>query len=259
VGGEAEANEISFLHAIAARIAAEAVVRYVHLAIIDPDPAKQKGKRIGSPSAEIDRDWTAPALPPFAVEAEKENRMILDRRRFLLLGGTGLVALGTTKMTTAEMPTLLRGEDFSPASAKHAFARAFNLWMDQATRCEHEWSHEADDAALFRKQLRLGIRPSHGAGATAHLLEHLELGESRLLPLGTTRVGAKAVAPAEEVFARAFNLWMYDTVQHPQRWSHEAHDVLTFRKQAALGIEPRYGIRASANLMQFLEQAQLAS
>jgi hypothetical protein len=75
----------------------------------------------------------------------------------------------------------------------------------------------------------------------------------------TAKAGATAVAPAEEVFARAFNLWMYDTVRHPDRWSHEADDVASFRKQSALGIEPRYGVRASANLLEFLEQAQLAA
>jgi hypothetical protein len=185
--------------------------------------------------------------------------MGVDRRKFLLLGGAGLVALGTTKMATAELPALLRGEAFSPAPAKAVFARAFNLWMDRAVRNEQQWSHEAEDVALFRKQLRLGIKPSHGAGAAAHLLQYLELGDTRSIALGTTKAGAMAVAPAEAVLARAFNLWMYETVRHPERWSHEADDVATFQKQSALGIEPRYGVRASANLLQFLEQAQVAA
>jgi hypothetical protein len=131
--------------------------------------------------------------------------------------------------------------------------------MDQALRNEQEWSHEADDAALFRKQLRLGIKPSHGAGATAHLLRYLPLVDSRSTAFGTTKAGAVASIPPEAVLARAFNLWMYETVRHPERWSHEADDVATFRKQSALGIEPRYGVRASANLLQFLEQAQVAA
>jgi hypothetical protein len=185
--------------------------------------------------------------------------MAVDRRKFLLLGGTGLVALGTTTGAMAELPPVLRDGDFSPAPAKTVFARAFNLWMDQATRREQEWSHEAEDVALFRKQLSLGIKPSHGAGATAHLLQYLELGDTRLTTLGTTKAGTMAVAPAEAVFARAFNLWMYETIRHPARWSHEAEDVATFRKQSALGIEPRYGVRASTNLLQFLEQAQVVA
>lgn len=185
--------------------------------------------------------------------------MEVDRRKFFLLGGTSLVALGTTKMAKAELPKLLRGEAFSTAPAKSVFARAFNLWMDQAVRHEQQWSHEADDVALFRKQLRLGMKPSHGAGATAHLLRYLELGEGRSVTLGTAKPGDKVVAPAEEVLARAFNLWMYERVRHPEGWSHEADDVATFRKQSGLGIEPRYGVRASANLLQFLEQAQVAA
>jgi hypothetical protein len=196
------------------------------------------------------------------ISCIKERKIMrVDRRKFLLLGGTGLVALGTTTTaaTTAELPPLLRDEDFSPAPAKSVFARAFNLWMDQATRREQEWSHEAEDVALFRKQLKLGIRPSHGAGATAHLLQYLELGDTRLIALGTTKVGTMAVTPAEAVFARAFNLWMYETVRYPERWSHEVDDVATFRRQSARGIEPRYGVRASTNLLQFLEQAQVAA
>jgi len=185
--------------------------------------------------------------------------MEVGRRNFLLLGGTSLVALGTTKMATAELPALLRGQDFSPAPAKAVFARAFNLWMDQAVRNEPQWSHETDDVALFRKQLRLGIKPSHGAGAAAHLLQYLELGDTQSVALGTTKASAVAVAPAEQVLARAFNLWMYETVRHPERSSHEAEDVATFRKQSMLGIEPRYGVRASENLLHFLEQAQVAA
>ena len=184
--------------------------------------------------------------------------MGIDRRKFFLLGGTGLIALGTTKMATAELPALLRGEAFSPVPAKTVFARAFNLWMDQAVRNEQQWSHETEDAALFRKQLSMGMKPSHGAGATAHLLRYLELGDGRSAPVATAKDDA-VIAPAEEVLARAFNLWMYETVRHPERWSHEAGDVAAFRRQSAMGIEPRYGVRASANLLQFLEQAQVAA
>jgi hypothetical protein len=185
--------------------------------------------------------------------------MEVNRRKFFLLGGTGLVALGTTKMATAELPALLRGEAFSPVPAKTVFTRAFNLWMDDAVRNEQQWSHEADDVALFRKQLRLGMKPSHGVKATAHLLRFLELGDDRSVAEGTGTASDKAVTPAEEVLARAFNLWMYESASHPERWSHEADDVAAFRRQSALGIEPRYGVRASANLMQFLQQAQVAA
>jgi hypothetical protein len=189
--------------------------------------------------------------------------MKVDRRNFLLVGSTGLVALGTVKVATAELPALLRDEAFSLAPASRVFAHAFNLWMDDAVRHEEEWSREADDVARFRKQLGLGIKPSHGAGATAHLLHYLELDETRVIALGTTSAGsdagAKTIAPAEAVLARAFNLWMYEVVRHPQQWSHEAQDVAIFRKQSALGIEPRYGARASANLLHFLEQAQVAA
>jgi len=185
--------------------------------------------------------------------------MEVNRRKFFLLGGTGLVALGTTHLAATELPSLLRGEAFSPVTAKTVFARAFNLWMDEAVRNEEVWSHEADDAAMFRKQLRLGMKPSHGAGATAHLLRFLELEEGRSIAVGPAKAGDTLVVPAEEVFARAFNLWMYETVRHPDRWSHEAHDVAAFRRQSAMGIEPRYGARASANLLQFLEQAQVAA
>jgi hypothetical protein len=185
--------------------------------------------------------------------------MGVDRRKFLVLGGTSFIALGTTKVATAELLALLRDDALLPTPAKAVFARAFNLWMDQAVRHEQQWSHESEDVAQFRKQLRLGIKPSHGAGATAHLLKYLELGDTRLMALGTTKAGTTAVAPAEAVFARAFNLWMYETVRHPERWSHEADDIANFRKQSALGIEPRYGVRASTNLLQFLEQAQIAA
>jgi hypothetical protein len=189
--------------------------------------------------------------------------MKVDRRNFLLLGSTGLVALGTAKVATAELPGLLRDEVFSPAPASRVFANAFNLWMDDAVRHEEESSHETEDVALFRKQLGLGIKPSHGAAATALLLHYLELDDTRVIALGTTKAGTKAgamsSAPAEVVLARAFNLWMYQVVRHPEQWSHEAHDVASFRKQSALGIEPRYGARASANLLQFLEQAQVAA
>lgn len=185
--------------------------------------------------------------------------MEVNRRKFFLLGGTGLVALGTTKLATAEIANLIRGEAFSPVPAKTVFSRAFNLWMDQAVRNPQQWSHESDDVALFRKQLNMGIKPSHGAGATAHLLRYLELGEDRSVAVGTENLSDKAATPAEEVLARAFNLWMYETIRHPQRWSHEADDIAAFRRQSALGIEPRYGMRASANLLQFLEQAQVAA
>jgi hypothetical protein len=185
--------------------------------------------------------------------------MGVDRRRFLLLGSTGLVALGATKMATAELPALLRGEAFSPVPAKTVFARAFNLWMDQSVRHQQQGSHEADDVALFRKQLALGLKPSHGAGAAAQLLRYLDLGDRPSVAVETTNSGDMAVAPAEEVLARAFNLWMYESVRHPERWSHEVDDVAAFRRQTAMGIEPRYGMRASANLLQFLEQAQVAA
>jgi hypothetical protein len=131
--------------------------------------------------------------------------------------------------------------------------------MDQAVRREPQGSHEAEDVALFCKQIRLGIKPSHGAGAAAHLLQHLDLGDTRLVALGTTKSGTVGVVPAEVVLARAFNLWMYESIRYPARWSHEADDVATFRNQSAMGIEPRYGVRASANLLQFLEQAQVAA
>jgi len=185
--------------------------------------------------------------------------MEVNRRKFFLLGGTGLVALGTSKMATAELPALLRGKAFSPLPAKTVFARAFNLWMDDAVRNEQQWSHEADDVARFRKQLRLGIKPSHGAKAAKHLLRFLEARDRPSSPEGQTNTGAMAVSPAEEVIARAFNLWMYESMSHPERWSHEADDVAVFRRQLAMGIEPRYGVRASANLVQFLEQAQVAA
>jgi hypothetical protein len=185
--------------------------------------------------------------------------MEVNRRKFFLLGGTGLVALGTTKMATAELPALLRGEAFSPLPARMIFARAFNLWMDDAVRNEQRWSHEADDVARFRKQLRLGIKPSHGAKAAKHLLRFLEARDRPTSVEGPTNTSAVAISPAEEVLARAFNLWMYESMSHPERWSHEADDVAAFRRQSTLGIEPRYGVRASANLVQFLEQAQVAA
>ena len=185
--------------------------------------------------------------------------MRVDRRNFLVFGSAGLVALGTTKAAVAELPALLRGRTVSSSPAKAVFARAFNLWMDQAVRHEQEWSHELDDVALFRKQLCLGIKPTHGAGAAAHLLEYMDLGNVSILPIAATKIEGTAVAPAEAVFARAFNLWMYQTVRHPERSSHEADDVATFRKQAAMGIEPRYGVKAAENLLHFLEQAQVAA
>jgi hypothetical protein len=113
-------------------------------------------------------------IAPFAVEAAKESVMEVDRRKFLLLGGTGLVALGTAKMAAAELPSLLRGEAFSPAPANAIFARAFNLWMDQAVRYEQQWSHEAEDVAAFRRQSALGIEPRYGVRASANLLQFLE-------------------------------------------------------------------------------------
>ena len=185
--------------------------------------------------------------------------MRVDRRNFLVFGGAGLVALGTTKAAVAELPALLRGRTVSSSPAKAVFARAFNLWMDQAVRHEQEWSHELDDVALFRKQLCLGIKPTHGTGAAAHLLEYMDLGNASILPISATKIEGAAVAPAEAVFARAFNLWMYQTVRHPERSSHEADDVAVFRKQSAMGIEPRYGVRAAENLLHFLEQAQIAA
>ena len=185
--------------------------------------------------------------------------MRVDRRNFLVFGSAGLVALGTTKAAVAELPALLRGRTVSSSPAKAVFARAFNLWMDQAVRHEQEWSHELDDVALFRKQLCLGIKPTHGAGAAAHLLEYMDLGNASILPIAATKIEGAAVVPAEAVFARAFNLWMYQTVRHPERSSHEADDVATFRKQAAMGIEPRYGVKAAENLLHFLEQAQVAA
>ncbi len=184
--------------------------------------------------------------------------MQVDRRTFLVLGGTGLVALGSQK-AVADLSALPRSATFSPAPAKAAFARAFNLWMDDAVRHEQRWSHETEDVALFRQQLSRGIKPSHGAGATAHFLHYLELDSDRSIAWATIKTDTPAVAPAEAVFARAFNLWMYEAVRHPERWSREADDVARFRKQSALGIEPRYGVRASANLLQFLEQAQVAA
>lgn len=185
--------------------------------------------------------------------------MNLDRRNFLVFGSAGLVALSTTKAAVAELPALLRGHRLSSSPAKVVFARAFNLWMDQAVCHEQEWSHECDDVALFRQQLRMGIKPTHGAGAAAHLLEYMDMGSASVLPIAATKVDRAGIAPAEVVFGRAFNLWMYETVHHPENWSHEAHDVATFRKQAAMGIEPRYGVRAAENLLQFLEQAQVAA
>jgi hypothetical protein len=185
--------------------------------------------------------------------------MRVDRRNFLVLGSAGLVALSTTKAAVAELPALMRGNSLSSSPAKAAFARAFNLWMDQAANHEQDWSHESDDVALFRKQLGLGIKPTHGAGAAAHLLEYMELGNSSVLPTAATRIDGAAITPAEAVFSRAFNLWMYESVRHPERSSHEAEDVATFRRQAAMGIEPRYGVRAAENLLHFLEQAQVAA
>jgi len=128
--------------------------------------------------------------------------MGIDRRKFMLLGGTSLVALGTTKMATAELPALLRGAAFSTAPAKAVFARAFNLWMDDAVRNPQQWSHESDDVALFRKQLSLGIKPSHGAGAAAHLMQYLEPGDGRSIAVGTTEAGGVAVAPAHGASSR---------------------------------------------------------
>jgi hypothetical protein len=185
--------------------------------------------------------------------------MDVDRRNFLLLGSSGLVALGTAQVALAELPALLHDEGFAPAPASKVFARAFNRWMDDAVRQDEQCSHEADEVALFRQQLRLRAKPSHGAGAAALLLHYLDLEDTRVIALGTTTAGAPTIATAEVVFARAFNLWMYEVVRHPEQWSHEAHDVAAFRKQLALGIEPSYGMRASANLVQFLEQAQVAA
>ena len=185
--------------------------------------------------------------------------MSVDRRNFLLFGSAGLVALSTTNAAVAELPALLRGKTISSSPAKAVFARAFNLWMDQAVSHEQEWSHERDDVALFRKQLSLGIKPAHGAGAAAHFLEYMDLGNASMLPIAATKMDGVAVTPVEAVFGRAFNLWMYETVRHPERSSHEADDVTTFRRQAAMGIEPRYGVRAAENLLHFLEQAQVAA
>jgi hypothetical protein len=159
----------------------------------------------------------------------------------------------------AELPALLRRQTLSSSPAKKVFTRAFNLWMNEAVRHEQEWSHELDDVALFRKQLSLGIKPTHGERAAAHLLEYMDLGTTSILPLAATKIDGAAVVPAEAVFGRAFNLWMYETVRHPERSSHEADDVATFQRQAAMGIEPRYGVKASENLLHFLEQAQVAA
>jgi hypothetical protein len=183
--------------------------------------------------------------------------MDLDRRKFLVLGGAGFVALGTDQVAMAELPALLRGESSSLAPAKMHFARAFNLWMDQAVSHEQEWSSESEDASLFVNQLRKGIRPTHGVGATTQLLKFMELDHSRAIAVAPAKAGMVGSVPAETVFARAFNLWKYATISYPHRWSHEADDVAIFRKQCALGIEPRYGLRAATNLLQFLEQAQL--
>jgi len=183
--------------------------------------------------------------------------MEIDRRKFFLIGGTGLIALSTANIASAELPSLLRGETFSPVPAKTVFARAFNLWMDHAVHDEQRWSHESEDAALFRKQLSIGMKPAHGAGAAGHFLRYLELGDGCSLPIPTTKT--RDMVPAEKVLASAFNLWMYETIRHPGRWSHEANDVADFRRQSALGIEPRYGLKASANLLEFLERAQVAA
>lgn len=185
--------------------------------------------------------------------------MTVDRRNFLVFGSAGLVALGMTKAAAAELPALLRGRTISSSPAKAVFARAFNRWMDEAVRHEQEWSHECDDVALFRKQLSLGIKPTHGSGAAAHLFEYMDLGNASILPIAATKHNGAAVTPAEAVFGQAFNLWMYETVSHPESWSHEAGDVAAFRKQSAMGIEPRYGVRAAENLLHFLEQAQVAA
>lgn len=188
-----------------------------------------------------------------------EEVMTVDRRNFLVLGSAGLFALSATKAAVAELPALLRGRTVSSSPAKAVFARAFNLWMDQAVRHEQEWSHESDDVALFRKQLSLGIKPTHGAGAAARLLAYMELGDTSILPIAAAKTDGCTVTPAEAVFGRAFNLWMYESVSHPQNWSHEAGDIAAFRKQSAMGIEPRYGVRAAENLQHFLEQAQVAA
>lgn len=185
--------------------------------------------------------------------------MMVDRRNFMVFGSAGLVALSTTKAAAAALPTLLRGSTVSSSPAKPVFARAFNRWMDEAVRHEQEWSHECDDVALFRKQLSLGIKPTHGTGAAAHLLEYMDLGNTSILPIAATKIDGSIVTPAEVVFGRAFNLWMYESVRHPQNWSHEAGDIAAFRKQSAMGIEPRYGVRAAENLLHFLEQAQVAA
>jgi hypothetical protein len=185
--------------------------------------------------------------------------MRVDRRNFLVYGGAGLVALSTTKAAVAELPALLRSNAVSSSPAKAVFTRAFNLWMDQAVTYEQDWSHEWDDVALFRKQLSMGIKPTHGAGAAAHLLRYMDLGNTSVLPIAATKIDEAAITPAEAVFGRAFNLWMYEVVRHPERSSHEADDVATFRRQSAMGIEPRYGVRAAENLLQFLQQAQVAA
>ena len=143
--------------------------------------------------------------------------MTLDRRNFLVFGGAGILALSTTKAAVAELPTLLRGKSASSSPAKAVFARAFNLWMDQAVHHEQEWSHESDDVALFRKQLSMGLKPTHGEGAAAHLFEYMDLGNSSVLPIAATKIDRAAVTPVEAVFGRAFNLWMYETVRHPEK------------------------------------------
>ncbi len=128
--------------------------------------------------------------------------MTVDRRNFLVFGSAGLVALGMTKAAVAELPAMLRGRTISSSPAKAVFARAFNRWMDEAVRHEQEWSHECDDVALFRKQLSLGIKPTHGSGAAAHLFEYMDLGNASILPIAATKHDGAAVTPAEAVFGR---------------------------------------------------------
>jgi len=65
----------------------------------------------------------------------------------------------------------------------------------------------------------------------------MDLGNTSVLPIAARKIDGAAVTPAEAVFGRAFNLWMYETVRHPERSSHEADDVAAFRKQSAMGIE----------------------
>ena len=102
--------------------------------------------------------------------------MTVDRRNFLVFGSAGLVALGMTKAAAAELPALLRGRTISSSPAKAVFARAFNLWMDQAVRHEQEWSHEMRRRCPFPQTIKLGYQ--------AHARELAPQRTSRIYGLG---------------------------------------------------------------------------